>query len=553
MPETSIVTSNVLGGAGAVSQDWWRGAVIYQIYPRSYQDSNGDGVGDLQGIIDRMAYVAALGVDAIWISPFFTSPMQDFGYDIADYRNVDPLFGDIGVFENLVKSAHERGLKVLIDLVLSHTSDIHPWFQQSRLSRTGAKSDYYVWADALPDGSPPNNWLAVFGGSAWEWDGIRQQYYLHNFLSTQPDLNFHNPVVREEVLDVVRYWLDFGVDGIRLDTVNFYYCDRELRSNPPLPKSEMNSAIAPSVNPYNFQKHIFDKNRPENLDFLRLLRKTLDHYGARIALGEVGDAQRGLEIMAEYTKDDSLLHSCYAFELLSGSQISAKRVCDTVSKFESSAPDGNPTWAFSNHDVVRHTTRWGLNSEAQKTLLTMLMCLRGLACLYQGEELGLPEAKLSHEQIRDPYGHRFWPRFTGRDGCRTPMVWESDKQNGGFSDAEPWLPVPDDHRSLAVSTQETDSESMLRHYRKLISLRHKWPILKVGALKEIRADGDVLTLVRTNSTRGGEMHCVFNLGDKAVETLVRTGTRSVVVGEFKPLNEGQILLQGWSSAIFHYE
>ena len=538
-----------------IDGDWWRGAVIYQIYPRSFQDSDGDGVGDLQGIIDRLLYVASLGVDAIWISPFFTSPMHDFGYDIADYRNVDPLFGTISTFESLVTKAHGYGIKVLIDLVLSHTSDVHPWFIESSSSRENPKSDWYVWADAQDDGSPPNNWLSVFGGMAWEWNSVRQQYFLHNFLDSQPDLNFHNSDVQREALDVVRFWLELGVDGIRLDTVNFYFCDKELRSNPALPKGERSADIAPSVNPYNMQHHIYDKNRPENLAFLRSLRKTLNSYGACIGLGEVGDAQHGLEIMAEYTKDDSLLHSCYAFDLLSGDQITAEKVYSVISTFENKAPSGNPTWAFSNHDVVRHTTRWGLTMDAQTTVLTLLMCLRGLACLYQGEELGLSQAELTREQIQDPYGRRFWPEFKGRDGCRTPMAWDSNCPHAGFSEAVPWLPVPDSHRPLAVSAQEGDSVSMLQQYRDVIALRRQWPVLRFGELRNLKIEKTVLSFVRADAS--GQMFCAFNLGDETCEVAapsMKNGTG--VLGEYNPASEsspGLIIMKGWSSAAIHYK
>jgi alpha-glucosidase len=302
----------------APDADWWRGAVIYQIYPRSFQDSNHDGIGDLAGIIHRLHHVAELGVDAIWISPFFRSPMLDFGYDVSDYRDVDPMFGTLGDFDALIHRAHELGLKVLIDLVLSHTSNQHAWFQESVTSRDNPKSDWYVWADAKPDGSPPNNWLSIFGGSAWEWSGDRMQYYLHNFLKEQPDLNLHNPDVQEELLSVVRFWLDRGVDGFRLDTINFYFHDKELRDNPALDPAKRNATIAPEVNPYNWQDHLYDKNQPENLEFLRRFRALMDEYPAATAVGEVGDAQYGLEIQAEYTGGGDKVHMCYSFEFLSG-------------------------------------------------------------------------------------------------------------------------------------------------------------------------------------------------------------------------------------------
>ncbi|MCY3880358.1 MAG: alpha-amylase family glycosyl hydrolase [Rhodobacteraceae bacterium] len=527
--------------------DWWKGAVIYQIYPRSFQDTDGDGIGDLNGILNRLPYVRSLGVDAIWISPFFRSPMHDFGYDVSDYRDVDPLFGSLEIFDELVRRAHSLGLKVLIDLVFSHTSDCHPWFVQSRSSRNNPKADWYVWADPNPDGTPPNNWLSVFGGTAWEWETGRGQYFLHNFLATQPDLNFHNAEVREELLDVMRFWLRRGVDGFRLDTVNFYFCDAELRSNPALPDNERSDDIAPKVNPYNFQRHIYDKNRPENLGFLRAMRGVLDGFGGRLAMGEVGDAQRGLEIMSEYTSGDGLLHSCYAFDLLSGDRISAERVAAIMHRFNVMAADSWATWAFSNHDVVRHATRWGLSEAAQKTVLTLLICLRGSVCLFQGEELGLTEAQLNREELRDPYGIRFWPRFRGRDGCRTPMVWDASAENGGFSDVKPWLPVPEGHRRSAVTAQDSNSDSILAHYRKAIQLRRDWPVLKTGGLLELRAEGPILSFHR--GAADSRLYCAFNLGDEEKEVSMPDGNWSVLFGTGNRPSGGALRLEGWSCVI----
>jgi alpha-glucosidase len=269
------------GAEMTADAEWWRGGVIYQVYPRSYQDTSGDGVGDLIGIAERIEYIASLGVDAIWVSPFFTSPMKDFGYDVSDYTNVEPMFGTLGDFDHLVKVAHDHGIRIIIDLVLSHSSDQHPWFIESRLDRTNPKADWYVWAEPKPDGTPPNNWLSIFGGSAWQWDGKREQYYLHNFLTSQPDLNFHNEEVRQALLDVVRFWLDRGVDGFRLDTINFYFHDKELRDNPPLAKELRNDSIAPAVNPYNHQLHVYDKNRPENCSAQNRMARRARSHGTR--------------------------------------------------------------------------------------------------------------------------------------------------------------------------------------------------------------------------------------------------------------------------------
>ena len=494
--------------SGRLDKDWWRGAVIYQIYPRSFQDSNGDGIGDLAGITRRLDHVADLGADAVWISPFFTSPMKDFGYDVSDYRDVDPMFGTLADFDALVDKAHRLGLKVMIDLVLSHSSDQHPWFAESRRDRTNAKADWYVWADAKPDGTPPNNWLSIFGGSAWHWDGRRMQYYLHNFLTTQPDLNFHCADVQDALLDVARFWLERGVDGFRLDTINFYFADKQLRDNPALPEEERNDLTAPSVNPYNWQNHIHSKNQPENLDFLRRLRAVMEPYGAA-AVGEVGDSQRGLEIMGEYTSGDDLMQMCYAFEFLAKDKLTAARVAETFDRLEKAAPDGWACWAFSNHDVMRHFTRWGLSEASAKAYATLLMCLRGSVCLYQGEELGLSEAELAFEDLRDPYGIEFWPEFKGRDGCRTPMVWSSNLPNGGFTTGKPWLPVPDTHRAMAVDTQAGHPGSLLDFYHDFLAFRRTCPALAKGDIAFLKAPDGVLVYTRRHEDE--TLLCVVNM------------------------------------------
>ncbi|MCY1125374.1 alpha glucosidase [Frigidibacter sp. RF13] len=517
--------------------DWWRGAVIYQIYPRSFQDTNGDGIGDLAGITRRLDYVAGLGVDAIWISPFFTSPMKDFGYDVSDYRDVDPMFGTLADFDELMARAHELGLRVMIDLVLSHTADVHPWFKESRSSRTNPKADWYVWADPKPDGTVPNNWPSVFGGPAWQWDGKRMQYYLHNFLASQPDLNFHNPDVQEALLDVARFWLERGVDGFRLDTINFYFHDKELRDNPPLPADDRNDSIAPKVNPYNWQEHIYSKNRPENLEFLRKLRALMNRYNAA-AVGEVGDAQRGLEIMGQYTSGDDLMQMCYSFDFLAGSRLTAADIAAIFARLEAKAPDAWPCWAYSNHDMPRHISRWNLSDAAAKAYLTLLMCLRGSACIYQGEELGLPEADVAFEDLQDPYGIEFWPEFKGRDGCRTPMVWQRNNGTGGFTSSKPWLPVPSEHLARAVDVAEADTDGLLQHYRKMLAFRHRHPVLAKGDQFRMRANGDVLCFERTHE--GQRVFVAVNLGN---------GEATVDAPDFGNATRGPIELGPWDASI----
>jgi len=528
------------------SPDWWRGAVIYQIYPRSFQDTNGDGVGDLPGITLRLDHVASLGVDAIWISPFFTSPMKDFGYDVSDYCDVDPLFGTLSDFDALIDRAHELGLKVLIDLVLSHTSDAHPWFKESRQNRTNAKADWYVWADPKPDGTAPNNWLSIFGGPAWQWDARREQYYLHNFLTSQPDLNFHCPEVQEAHLGVAKFWLERGVDGFRLDTINFYMHDSELRDNPPLPLEERNDQTAPKVNPYNHQRHIYDKNHPQNIVFLRKLRKLMDGYMAA-AVGEIGDSQRGLEILGEYTSGPDAMQMSYAFELLSGhAALEAKDIAEVFRKVEAVAPEGWACWAYSNHDVVRHISRWRLSDAAARCYTTLLMCLKGSACLYQGEELGLPEAEIAFEDLQDPYGKEFWPEFKGRDGCRTPMVWRGNEPNGGFSTAKPWLPVPATHHTLAPDVAEPDASSLIHHYRRAIRLRHDHPALGKGTMTEIEAQGPVLRFTR----RAGEeeLLCLFNLADNPCSVPISDGWETLDGAE---VTGKSVTLGAWGHAVLN--
>ncbi|MCY4336465.1 MAG: alpha glucosidase [Litoreibacter sp.] len=528
------------------NEDWWRGAVIYQIYPRSYQDSNGDGVGDLLGITQRLPYIRSLGVDAIWISPFFTSPMKDFGYDVSDYRDVDPMFGQLADFDILVDTAHQLGLKVMIDLVLSHSSDQHVWFQDSRTARDADKADWYVWADPKPDGTPPNNWLSIFGGPAWTWEPAREQYYLHNFLKSQPDLNFHNMDVQDALLDVTRFWLDRGVDGFRLDTINFYIADKELRDNPALPKEKRNDTIAPSVNPYNHQEHIYSKNQPENIAFLERFRALLDEYPARTCVGEVGDAQKGLEILGEYTSGDDRVHMCYAFEFLSKEKLTAQRVVDVMARLDAAAPDGWACWAYSNHDVMRHTSRWDLTPAALKLYMTMLMGLRGSACIYQGEELGLPEADVAFEDLQDPYGIEFWPEFKGRDGCRTPMVWEDSNQNGGFSEERPWLPVSSEHLSHNVAAQEADPGASLHHYRRAIAFRRAHPALIHGTQEEMVATGTAVHFIRRSGNE--TIFCAFNLSDEPVTIDMPDGTWQPIgaeLGVTGPAENGQLYLGPW--------
>lgn len=477
--------------------EWWRGAVIYQVYPRSFFDSNNDGIGDLPGVTAKMDYIASLGVDAIWLSPFFTSPMKDFGYDVSDYCDVDPIFGTLNDFDQLIESAHKHGLKVMIDQVLNHSSDQHPWFVESRQNHDNDKADWYIWADAKPDGTVPNNWLSVFGGPAWRWDSRRRQYYLHNFLDSQPDLNFHNPDVVDALLNTVEFWLKRGVDGFRLDTANYYYHDTELRDNPPK-KDVVEGSIGVRLdNPYAYQFHIYDKSRPENIPFLQRLRRLLDQYPNTTTVGEVG-CDFSLETMAAYTQGNDKLHMCYSFDLLTHDS-SMNHIRETMETIEAGLGDGWPCWSIGNHDVERVATRWGKNHDTaakSKIYMAMLLTLRGSVCLYQGEELGLIEAELSFDQLVDPFGIAFWPEFKGRDGCRTPLPWTNEALGGFTESAQPWLPIAEEQRPLAISEQEWNRHSVLHAYRDFLHVRRNHPELRHGEIEFLYNDETTLTFLR---------------------------------------------------------
>ena len=494
--------------ATAAAHLWWHGATIYQIYPRSFLDSNGDGVGDLPGIISRLEYVASLGVEAIWISPFFKSPMADFGYDSADYRAVDPLFGTLEDFDRLLAKAHSLGLKVMIDQVVSHTSVEHPWFIESRADRTNPRADWYVWADPRPDGGPPNNWLSIFGGIAWKWEPRRAQYYLHNFLSAQPDLNFHNPEVRRAVLGNLAFWLERGVDGVRLDAINFCFHDAQLRNNPPKPIEQRTGRGFLPDNPYAYQYHVYDNTRPENLPFIEELRALVDRFPGAVTLGEIS-AEDSNATMAEYTRPGRL-HMGYSFELLS-SERSPAHIRATVEGALAASRDAWPCWSISNHDVQRVVTRWGSPHAPRHlaTQLTALVCsLRGAVCIYQGEELGLGEADVPFESLRDPYGKAFWPKFKGRDGCRTPIPWTATPR-GGFSSGTPWLPVPAEQSALAVEVQERDPSSTLHAFRRFMHWRKQHPALLWGDIEFLAATDAVLAFTRRHE--GERLLAAFNL------------------------------------------
>ncbi|MEO7276886.1 MAG: alpha-glucosidase [Sphingomicrobium sp.] len=487
---------------------WWRGAAIYQVYPRSFADSNGDGIGDLPGITGRLDHIASLGVDAVWLSPFFTSPMKDFGYDVADYCNVDPLFGVLADFDALVAKAHHLGLKLIIDQVYSHSSDQHNWFGESRASRDNPRSDWYVWADARDDGSPPNNWQSVFGGPAWQWDARRGQYYLHNFLSQQPDLNLHNPAVQDALLKVARFWLDRGVDGFRIDALNFAMHDPQLRDNPPAPAGNERTR------PFDFQRHLYNQSHPDIVHFIERLRQVSDSFGDRFLLAEVG-GEHALDEMHAFTSGTGRLDSVYGFDFLYADELTPKLVARVTKEWPEYA--GWPSWAFENHDAPRALSRWATSEHRDlfgRTKMLLLASLRGSIILYQGEELGLPQVDVPFDRLQDPEAIANWPRTLSRDGARTPMPWRADEQNLGFSTAEPWLPVDDGHRALAVDRAEAQPGSLLHFTRACLKLRSAHLALREGAMTIIEAGEQKLVFARHGP--GQRLLCTFNLSDHPV-------------------------------------
>lgn len=520
---------------------WWKGAAIYQIYPRSFKDSNGDGIGDLQGVIQHLDHVASLGVDGIWLSPFFTSPMSDFGYDIADFCGVDPVFGSLSDFDLLIAKAHDLGLKVIIDQIYSHSSDQHPWFEESRTNRTNPKADWYVWVDPNPDGTPPNNWQSVFGMGAWQWDARRGQYYLHNFLVEQPDLNLHNPAVQDAILDVTRFWLDRGVDGFRLDALNFGMHDPDLKDNP------IETVFKrPPTRPFDFQRHINSMSHPDIPKFLERIRGIIDTYPNRFTVAEVGGPFPMAEMKA-FTKGDNRLNSAYAFDFLYAEKLSAELIRKTLMEWPGTQGEGWPSWAFSNHDAPRAVTRWrGSCDEGRysKLLAALLASFRGNIFVYQGEELGLPQANVAFEDLKDPEAITNWPETLGRDGARTPMPWNHANRCAGFSTEKPWLPVDERHVGMTVDHQNADEDSVLNFYRDIIALRKDSPALRSGDIKFLDSAPELLVLKRISAEE--TRLCAFNLTAEPLAFSWPQGfVADVVIGD--GINEG--LLPAYSGVI----
>jgi len=486
-----------------LSENWWESAVFYQIYPRSFKDSNNDGIGDLEGVIEKLDHLndgkgGGLGIDAIWFSPFFPSPQADFGYDVSDYCNIDSDYGTLEDFDQLVEESHRRGIKIVLDLVLNHSSDQHKWFQESRKNSTNSKVDWYVWADPKPDGSPPNNWLAVFGGAAWTFESQRGQYYLHNFLPEQPDLNWYNPEVREALADVVRFWMMRGADGFRLDTANYYAYDRQLRDNPKRPENSELMEDGQEANPLSQYITKYSKDRPENLEFIHFLRKIFDENGV-VSIGEIGSAE-GLEstlkLGADYVKNGKGLHLAYTFSMLN-KNMNAEYLEHVLRVTEESIEDGWPCWSLSNHDCMRMISRFDCFGERdgfQQMMLLLLLSLRGTPIIYYGEEVDMQEYEITKDELRDPQGIRFWPDIKGRDGCRLPFPWDSKLTNQGFNfGTKPWLPAVN---KLSLDQAKADSGSTFHVLQEMLQIRKKFPALQNGSYRKILLNGDCFVFER---------------------------------------------------------
>ena len=464
---------------------WWQTGVIYQIYPRSFQDSNGDGVGDLRGIIQRLPYLVDLGVDAIWISPIFVSPMADFGYDIADYTGIDPLFGTLQDFDDLLAKAHELGLKIILDLVPNHTSDQHPWFRESRSSRQNPKRDWYIWRDPAPDGGPPNNWLSEFGGGAWEYDAATRQYYYHAFLGAQPDLNWRNPDVRAAMYDVMRFWLRRGVDGFRVDVIWHLVKDDQFRDNPP------NPAFRPGDPPHHAVVPLYTADRPEVHDVIAGMRRVVNEFSDRVLIGEIYLPVERL--VAYYGRDLSGVHLPFNFALLSASW-HARQLANLIDEYERALPPGGwPNWVLGNHDKPRLASRIG--PEQARVAAMLLLTLRGTPTIYYGDEIGMEQVTIAPKDVRDPFERRVPGQGLGRDGCRTPMQWDEGPQ-AGFSSVKPWLPLAANTVVENVAREHADPHSIYQLHRKLIALRQAYPALQLGSYRPIVASGDLLLYLR---------------------------------------------------------
>jgi alpha-glucosidase len=509
---------------------WWQRGVIYQIYPRSFQDSDGDGVGDLDGIRQRLDYCVRLGVDALWLSPVYPSPMADFGYDVSDYTGIHPLFGSLERFDKLLGEIKDRGLRLILDYVPNHTSDQHPWFRESRSSRDNPRRDWYLWRDPAPGGGPPNNWLSNFGGSAWTRDERTGQYYYHAFLASQPDLNWRNPDVRAAMHDVLRFWLRRGVDGFRVDVLWHLIKDAEFRDNPPNPQ------YSPGMPPHHSQVPLYTTDRPEVQQIVAGLRKVVDEFDDRVLIGEIYLPVERL--VAYYGADLGGVHLPFNFQLLQ-SVWNARGIAALIDQYERALPQGGwPNWVLGNHDNPRIASRVGLPQARVAAML--LLTLRGTPTMYYGDELGMVNVPIPREKVQDPYERKVPGIGVGRDPCRTPMQWDGSR-NAGFTSGTPWLPLSDDYPAVNVKEEEADPHSILTLYHRLLELRRRHAALAIGSYEPVAMTGDLLAYIRRTPDEG--FLVALNLGDEpfelSLDSLGLTG-RTVLATHLDRADEGAV-------------
>ncbi|MFM2043333.1 MAG: hypothetical protein RLY86_1909 [Pseudomonadota bacterium] len=499
--------------AGTSDAPWWQRGIVYQVYPRSFQDGNGDGIGDLAGITARLDHLVDLGVDAVWISPIYPSPMADFGYDVADYCDIDPIFGTLADFDRLAAAVHDRGLKLILDLVPNHTSDQHPWFQESRSSRDNPKRDWYIWRDPAPDGGPPNNWLSEFGGSAWEYDGATGQYFYHAYLTRQPDLNWRNPAVRAAIHQAMRFWLDRGVDGFRVDVIYHMIKDDRFRDNPPNPDAR------PDGNPHHRLLPLYTIDRPEVQEVVAGLRRVVDAYPTRVLIGEVWLPVERL--VAYYGRNGDGAHLPFNFQLI-GADWDARGIEAIIRRYEAALPPGGwPNWVLGNHDRSRIASRAGPGQE--RVAMMLLLTLRGTPTLYYGDEIGMRDVPIPPDRVQDPWERNVPGLGLGRDPVRTPMQWDGSPNAGFTKGAEPWLPLADDWRQVTVAAQAADPDSLLSLTRRLTALRRREPALSLGDIHLIPATGTLLAYERRHGER--RLLVALNLGGTAATLDLPPGDR----------------------------
>lgn len=494
------------------AQTWWKNGVIYQIYPWSLQDTNGDGIGDLAGIRTRLDYIVDLGVDAIWISPIYPSPMADNGYDVADYCNINPIFGTLADFDALIADVHARGLKLILDFVPNHTSDEHPWFVESRSSRTNSKRDWYIWRDAKPDGSPPNNWLSNFGGPAWQWDDTTGQYFYHAFLTKQPDLNWRNPDVRRAMYDALRFWLDRGVDGFRVDVIWHLMKDAGFHDNPP------NPAWNPGRPEIDSLLQVHSTDQPEIHEVIAEMRQVLDAYPQRVLIGEIYLPIERL--VTYYGRDLRGAHLPFNFQLIQAAW-NASGIAKLIREYEAALPEGGwPNWVLGNHDQPRIAAKVG---DAQARVAAMLLLtLRGTPTMYYGDEIGLARVDIPHDRIQDPWEKSEPGLGFGRDPQRTPMQWDASP-GAGFTTGEPWLPLSADHAARNVEALSADSGSILTLYRRLLALRRSTSALSIGEYQGIKNEGSVLSFERRGAQE--DVAVILNFEAEPIDWILPDGRK----------------------------